>query len=136
MIGIVLLAGYWLQGPLAFLVFSNKVLLKPGSTPRLWFLKGHVIAGKGLNMLGLMVIILGILAFEVKRPQWQTDNSWMRSTAVEMSIWYKFCRAGMVAFGLLVLLSLIYAIKPEPAPAKVNPIESSVDPLIASNEHM
>ena len=69
MIGIVLLAGYWLQGPLALLVFSNKVLLKPGSTPRLWFLKGHVIAGKGLNMLGLIVIILGILAFEVKRPQ-------------------------------------------------------------------
>ena len=116
--GIVLLAAYWLQGPLALLIFSNKALLRPGTAARYAFAKAHVIVGEGLNLLALVVILLGIVAFETKRNQWLTGEA-------DHEIWYKMARAGMVAFGLLVVLFAVLAAKPSPATAAAN----KVDPI-------
>lgn len=116
-IGITLLAAYWLQAPLAFLVFSNKSLLKPGGTARAAFLKGHVVAGRLMTVVALFVIILGIMAFEVKRPQWRAANSWIGPDYME--IWYKFTRTGVIAFALAVFVALVFAYAPVAAPASV-----------------
>jgi len=136
MVGIVVLVGYWLQGPLALLFFSNKVLLKPGTAARMAFLKVHQIAGVGLTLLGLVVIIMGIMAFEAKRNDWATENSWLSfvdprykpngiSSTNYMTIWFKFARTGMVAFGLLLILGLVHGLKPAPAPAMGKQVAAS-----------
>ena len=127
-VGIVVLAVYWLQGPLALLIFSNKVLLKPGTAARKLFLKAHVVAGTGLTFLGLVTIMLGILAFEVKKNQWGVFD--MPAGSEFREIWFKFVRSGMVAFGLLLLLIFVHSLKPPPAPATGSPINVSHDPLL------
>jgi hypothetical protein len=48
-VGITVLALYWLQGPLALLIFSNKSLLKPGTAARALFLRVHQVLGVGLT---------------------------------------------------------------------------------------
>lgn len=118
-IGIIMLVGWWLQWPAALLVFSNKVLLKPGTAARKLFMKGHVVVGNGLGFLGLVVIILGIEAFEVKRDQWNDSNASWLSNATQ--IWNRFAWAGMIAFALLVTLYTVNATKPAPGLAAVKP---------------
>ena len=41
-------------------------------------------------MLGLVVLVLGVLAFEVKRPQWQGDEGFI-GDPLEMQVWSKLC---------------------------------------------
>lgn len=131
-VGICVLAVYWLQGPLALLIFSNKVLLKPGTWPRKLFLRAHVQAGVALTLLGPVVIMLGILAFETKRTQWEGGAS-LAGNDFGL-IWYKFVNAGMVAFGLMLLVGVVHANKPQgdpPVTGQVNAL--GVDSLLGDD---
>jgi hypothetical protein len=46
-----------------------------------------------------------------------------------MTIWYKFARTGMVAFGLMLLLGLVHALKPAAPP--VSKVAVNDEPLLA-----
>jgi len=127
-VGITVLAVYWLQGPLAFLVFSNGVLLPPGGAPRRAFLRVHKAMGTGLTLAGLGTIILGILAFEVKRTQWEVSPG-----PGLMYIWYDWSRTGMVAAGLLLLVAFIHCYKPsdnDGGAGGIQEIEKGTDQLL------
>ena len=134
-IALPLLAAFWAQWPLAGLFFSNTTLLKPGTASRKAFLRGHVVVGKGATLLGLVVVILGIVAFETKRTQWVHPGA----PAAFNEVWFNFARGGTVAFGVCVAIGLIYACAPAPAPpaaqqtAKLTPspeTPSTAEPLL------
>ena len=75
---------------------------------------------------GLITIILGILAFEVKRTQWEQDPG-----PELMYIWYQWSRTGMVAAGLLLLNAVIHCYKPYDLNASASAsIENSADQLL------
>ena len=135
-IALPLLVAFWAQWPLAGLFFSNTTLLKPGTTSRKAFLRGHVVVGKGATLLGLVVVILGIVAFETKRTQWVHPGA----PAAFNEVWFNFARGGTVAFSACVAIGLVYALAPAPAPpaalqtAKLTPsqetVPSTAEPLL------
>jgi len=130
-IGIVLLAGWWLQTPFALLLFSNETLLKPGSAARKTFHQLHVHLGKGMVLLGLFVVILGIMAFEVKRPQWLEDNAWLPEP-LRSDIWLSFARSGTVAFVLCLCLAVLFVWAPAATPAATPAEPTTMPPLLES----
>jgi len=103
------------QAGLAALVFSNTTLFKPGSAARSLCLRLHQAVGVAVTLLGLVTIILGILAFEIKRIQWEASNAWIGPDYME--IWYKWARTGMVAFALVVMLGCLHWWRPPNHPA-------------------
>lgn len=137
-VGIVLLAGWWTQWPLAVLVFSNKRLLPPGTWARLAFLRVHVVLGKGMVLLGLFVCILGMLAFEVKRPQWDNDNLFNLEAPLRHAIWESMATSGAFVFVLAIALGLVLAFAPSSSPP--SHIKPATEPVLSlrpsdSSEH-
>jgi len=130
MVGIVLLGGWWLQTPLALLVFSNKRVLVPGTWARHCFLRAHVVLGKGMVVLALFVVCLGLLAYTTKRPQWFSEaNGWIeRSHPGRLQdIWNSMTSAALIAVGLSAVLGLVFSLAPQPPSAKT---ASSGPPLL------